>query len=98
MLTVSGLSKAYGARNLWSDVTLQLSAGRRVALIGGNGTGKTTLIESIRGLEETDAGVIHKPKDLRIGYLAQELPEATDRTVLAETLDGAEHVLSLIHI
>ncbi len=92
MLTVSGLSKAYGARNLWSDVTLQLSAGRRVALIGGNGTGKTTLIESIMGVEEPDAGVIHKPKDLRIGYLAQELPEATDRTVLAETLDGAEHV------
>ena len=92
MLTVSGLSKAYGARNLWSDVTLQLSAGRRVALIGGNGTGKTTLIESIMGVEEPDAGVIHKPKDLRIGYLAQELPEATDRTVLAETLDGAEQV------
>ncbi len=79
-------------RSLWSDVTLQLSAGRRVALIGGNGTGKTTLIESIMGVTEPDAGVIHKPKDLRIGYLAQELPEATDRTVLAETLDGAEHV------
>ncbi len=92
MLTVSGLSKAHGARHLWSDVTLQLSAGRRIALIGGNGTGKTTLIESIMGVQEPDAGVIHKPKDLRIGYLAQELPEATDRTVLAETLDGAEHV------
>ena len=92
MLTVSGLSKAYGARTLWSDVTMQLSAGRRIALIGGNGTGKTTLIESIMGVTEPDAGVIHKPKDLQIGYLAQELPEATDRTVLAETLDGAEQV------
>ena len=95
MLTVSGLSKAYGARTLWSDVTLQLSSGRRVALIGGNGTGKTTLIESIMGVEEPDAGVIHKPKDLRIGYLAQELPEATGRTVLAETLNGAEHIRSV---
>ena len=92
MLTVSGLSKAHGARHLWSDVTLQLSAGRRVALIGGNGTGKTTLIESIMGVQDSDSGVIHKPKDLQIGYLAQELPEATDRTVLAETLDGAEQV------
>ena len=92
MLTVSGLSKAHGARHLWSDVTLQLSAGRRVALIGGNGTGKTTLIESIMGVQDADDGVIHKPKDLQIGYLAQELPEATDRTVLAETLDGAEQV------
>ena len=66
-----------------------------MALIGGNGTGKTTLIESIMGVEEPDSGVIHKPKDLRIGYLAQELPEATDRTVLAETLDGAEHVRTI---
>ena len=71
---------------------MQLSAGRRVALIGGNGTGKTTLIESIMGVQDADDGVIHKPKDLQIGYLAQELPEATDRTVLAETLDGAEQV------
>ena len=71
---------------------MQLSAGRRVALIGGNGTGKTTLIESIMGVQDSDSGVIHKPKDLQIGYLAQELPEATDRTVLAETLDGAEQV------
>ena len=92
MLTVSGLSKAHGARTLFSDVTLQLSAGRRIALIGGNGVGKTTLIESIMGVQEPDDGVIHKPKDLRIGYLAQELPEATDRSVLAETLDGAEHI------
>ena len=92
MLTVSGLSKSYGGRTLWSDVTLQLSAGRRVALIGGNGTGKTTLIEVIMGTTEPDSGVIHKPKDLRVGYLAQELPDATDRSVLAETLDGAVHV------
>ena len=95
MLTVSGLSKSYGGRTLWNDVTLQLSAGRRVALIGGNGTGKTTLIEAIMGVEEPDSGVIHKPKDLRIGYLAQELPDATDRTVLVETLDGAEHVRAI---
>lgn len=73
-------------------MTLQLSDGRRIALIGGNGVGKTTLLESIMGIQDADAGVIHRPKDLRIGYLAQELPEASDRTVLAETLDGAEHI------
>ncbi|MFT7474133.1 MAG: ATP-binding cassette subfamily F protein 3 [Verrucomicrobiales bacterium] len=92
MLTVSGLAKAHGLRRLFSDVTLQLSDGRRIALIGGNGVGKTTLLESIMGVQEPDAGVIHKPKGLRIGYLAQELPEASGRTVLAETLDGAEHI------
>ena len=92
MLTVSGLEKSHGSRRLFGDVTLQLSDGRRIALIGGNGVGKTTLLESIMGVQDPDAGVIHKPKGLRIGYLAQELPEASERTVLAETLDGAEHI------
>ncbi|MGI9606561.1 MAG: ABC-F family ATP-binding cassette domain-containing protein [Acidimicrobiales bacterium] len=92
VLTVSGLAKSHGVRRLFSDVTLQLSDGRRIALIGGNGVGKTTLLETIMGVQDADAGVIHKPKDLTIGYLAQELPEATDRTVLAETLEGASHI------
>ncbi len=92
MLTVSGLEKSHGSRLLFSDVTLQLSAGRRIALVGGNGVGKTTLIEIVMGGQEADEGVIHKPKGMSIGYLAQELPEATDRTVLAETLDGADHI------
>lgn len=95
MLTVSGLEKAFGSRTLFSDVTLQLSDGRRVALIGGNGVGKTTLIESIIGIQEADKGVVHKSKALTIGYLPQELPEATDRTVLAETLDGATHIRAI---
>ena len=76
-------------------MTLQLSDGRRIALIGGNGVGKTTLLESIMGIQDPDAGVIHKPKGLRIGYLAQELPEASARTVLAETLDGAAHIRTI---
>ena len=92
MLTVSGLAKAHGTRRLFDDVTMQLSAGRRIALIGGNGVGKTTLLEMIIGHQDPDSGVIHRPRGLRVGYLAQELPEATDRTVLAETLDGAEQI------
>jgi ATP-binding cassette subfamily F protein 3 len=92
VLTVSGLEKAHGSRTLFSDVTLQLSDGRRVALIGGNGVGKTTLIETILGIQDADAGVVHKSKSLTIGYLPQELPAATDRTVLSETLDGAEQI------
>ena len=81
MLTVSGLSRAFGPRTLFNDVALQLGAGRRVALVGGNGTGKTTLIETIVGLQEPDAGEVHRPKDLRIGYLPQELPVETGRSV-----------------
>ena len=42
MLTASGIARSYGPRDLFADVTLQLSAGRRIALVGGNGTGKTS--------------------------------------------------------
>ena len=74
-LTASGLAKAYGARELFEDVTLHLSPGRRVALVGGNGTGKTTLLEIMAGLLEPDAGAVTKPRDARIGYLPQDLRE-----------------------
>ncbi len=94
---MSGLAKAHGTRQLFDDVTLQLSPGRRIALIGGNGVGKTTLLEIITGHQDPDAGVIHRSKDLRVGYLAQELPPATGRSVLDETLDGAAHVTGLAH-
>ncbi|MYJ42961.1 MAG: ATP-binding cassette domain-containing protein, partial [Acidimicrobiaceae bacterium] len=54
-LTASGLSKGYGTRQLFEGVTLHLPAGRRVALVGGNGTGKTTLLEIMAGTREPDA-------------------------------------------
>ena len=58
MLTASGLSRAFGPRTLFSDASLQLGPGRRVALVGGNGTGKTTLIATIVGLPDADTGEV----------------------------------------
>ena len=73
MLTASGLARSYGPRDLFADVTLQLSAGRRIALVGSNGTGKTSLIEILVGDAEPDRGSITKPKDMTLGYLPQDL-------------------------
>ena len=95
MLTASGLSVAHGARVLFRDVTLQLSSGRRVALIGGNGAGKTTLVECLIGDRSPDAGDVHRPKDMRIGYLPQELPGGGEGTVLDEVLRGAADIQAL---
>ena len=95
MLTASGLSRSFGPRTLFTDVALRLDAGRRVALVGGNGTGKTTLLEVLVGLQEPDAGEVHRPRDLRIGYLPQELPVATGRTVFQQVMLGAEAVTGL---
>jgi len=95
VLTVSGLTKSHGARVLFRDVTIRLSPGRRVALIGGNGVGKTTICEIIVGLQEPDAGEVSHPNDYRIGYLPQELMEAWPGTVLEEVLRGSGDVLGL---
>jgi ATP-binding cassette subfamily F protein 3 len=95
MLTATGLSRAFGPRLLFRDVALQLGAGRRVALVGSNGTGKTTLIETIVGLQEPDTGEVHRPRDLRIGYLPQELPTETGRSVFEQVMLGAGPVTEL---
>ena len=97
MLTASGLGKSYGPRRLFADVTLQLSAGRRIALVGGNGTGKTSLIEILVGLADPDEGTITKPRDLEIGYLPQDLVDTATGTVIEEVLAGAGELSRLQH-
>jgi ATP-binding cassette subfamily F protein 3 len=95
LLTASGLTKAFGARVLFSDVGFSLVPGRRVALVGGNGTGKTTLLEIVVGHGVADAGEVHKPKELRVGYLPQERLDVPSGTVLETAMEGAEHVAAL---
>jgi len=95
MLSASGLSVAHGPRTLFSDVSLRLVPGQRTALVGGNGVGKTTLMEILVGIHPPDSGEVHRPKDLRIGYLPQELTEHPTGTVIEEVLAGAEHVQAL---
>ncbi len=95
MLTVSNLAKSHGARSLFHDVTFRLSPGRRIALIGGNGAGKTTILEIINGLQDADSGEVSRPNDYRIGYLPQELLEVASGSVLQEVMAGAELIVAL---
>ncbi|HKY15743.1 MAG TPA: ABC-F family ATP-binding cassette domain-containing protein [Microthrixaceae bacterium] len=95
MLAASGLSLSHGPRTLFHDVAIRLPAGRRTALVGGNGQGKTTLLEILVGLRPPDAGEVHRPKDTRVGYLPQELTDHPTGTVIEEVLAGAEHVREL---
>ena len=72
VLTVSNLAKAYGAHRLFSDLSFELKRGERVALIGNNGTGKTTILKLINGLDEGDGGSITLGTNVQIGYYDQE--------------------------
>ncbi len=95
MLSVAGLTKSFGPRLLFQGVTFQLSGSRRIALVGGNGAGKTTMLEIIVGLQEYDSGTVSKQKGSRVGYLPQEILDVWTGSVIEEVLKGAAHILDL---
>ena len=72
LITVSSLSKSFGAEDLFSGVTFSVAKGARFALVGPNGIGKTTLLRILIGQEEASGGTITRAKNLRTGYLSQE--------------------------
>jgi ATP-binding cassette subfamily F protein 3 len=72
LVAASSLSKSFGAEDLFSGVTFSVAKGARLALVGPNGIGKTTLLRILIGQEEPSGGTITRAKNLRIGYLSQE--------------------------
>ncbi|MCI8514740.1 MAG: ABC-F family ATP-binding cassette domain-containing protein [Lachnospiraceae bacterium] len=72
VLTVRGLSKSYGDQTLFSRVDLDIKRGERVAIIGNNGTGKTTLLKIINNLSDADSGRVVLGSKVHIGYYDQE--------------------------
>src|SRR5271155_2625568 len=82
MLSLSGITKAYGGRTLFADVSLQLNRADRIGLVGPNGAGKSTLFSIILGTESPDDGKISRERNVTIGYLPQETAVAGDETVI----------------
>ena len=70
-MVISGLSKSFGTRTLFSGVNLEVAGGERIALLGDNGTGKSTFIKLIMGEEAPDSGSIYLGPAIKIGYLPQ---------------------------
>ena len=71
VLSIKGLEKSFGERKLFADVNLEVEGGERIALLGDNGTGKSTLIKILMGEEEPDAGKLRKGPTVKVGYLPQ---------------------------
>jgi ATP-binding cassette subfamily F protein 3 len=72
VMSVEGLSKSFGSQTLFSDVSFEIKRGEHVAIIGDNGTGKTTLLKIINELLPPDSGVIRLGANVEIGYYDQE--------------------------
>jgi ATP-binding cassette, subfamily F, member 3 len=72
LITVNSLSKSFGAEDLFAGVTFSVAKGARLALVGPNGIGKTTLLRIIIGQEEPSGGTVTRAKNISIGYLSQE--------------------------
>src|ERR1700748_3557281 len=82
MLTISELSKSYGGRTLFSDVSLQVNRGDRIGLVGPNGAGKSTLFSLILGEASPDTAGVVLEKRAPMGFRPQEGAPAGDETVL----------------
>ncbi|MDZ4788764.1 MAG: ATP-binding cassette domain-containing protein [Blastochloris sp.] len=82
MLSLSNVSKAFGGRSLYEDVSLQINFGDRVALVGSNGAGKSTLFSIILRENEPDSGNVAMDRNTTLGYLPQETAATGDETVL----------------
>lgn len=72
VLSIEGLSKAFGSQKLFADVSLEIKRGEHVAIIGDNGTGKTTLLKILNGLLPADSGSFRLGANVEIGYYDQE--------------------------
>jgi ABC transport system ATP-binding/permease protein len=81
LVSLTGLSKAFSASPLFSNISLSFSQGERLGLIGPNGAGKSTLLKIIAGIEDPDQGEVHQRKDVRIVYLPQEERFAPEHTI-----------------
>jgi ATP-binding cassette subfamily F protein 3 len=95
MIHVEGLTKRYGERVLFEDVSWHVKKQDRIGLSGPNGAGKTTLLRMLAGFEEPDAGSIRMASDTTIGYLPQDGIVHKGRTVYDEVVLAFSELLAL---
>lgn len=91
LITIENVSKSYTERVLFDEVSLGINEGDRIGIIGINGTGKSTFLRLLAGLEEPDAGTVVKGKGLRLAYLPQTPVFSDEKTLLENVTEGLVH-------
>ena len=92
MLNISNISVSFGGTYLYQDITFRLGAGDRVGLVGKNGAGKSTMLKMLAGDFKPDEGVIASEKEVRLGFLRQDIDFIPGRTVLEEAYQAFEEI------
>jgi ATP-binding cassette subfamily F protein 3 len=92
MLNIHNLSVSFGGTYLFEEVTFRLGAGDRVGLVGKNGAGKSTMLKILAGDFKPDSGQIATEKEVRIGFLRQDIDFEQGRTVLEEAYQAFEEI------
>ena len=95
MLQLSGAGKRFGPKLLFQDADWLITPSEKTALVGANGTGKTTLMRVLAGLEGLDYGQVQRTRGMTIGYLPQDGLALAGRTVFEECLSAFDELLGL---
>src|SRR5690554_661804 len=95
MLNIHNLTVSFSGENLFEGITFRLNAGDRVGLIGKNGAGKSTLLKVLSGEISADGGSLATEKNLRIGFLKQDLDFESGKTVLDETYEAFTEIKAI---
>ena len=95
MISFDKVSKSFAKQDILQDCSFQVNAGERVGIIGANGSGKSTVFKLLLGLEHPDHGRISRPKNLRLGYLPQDVLHFHGKTVLDQVIEVAEEVQTI---
>ena len=97
LLTVEAISKQYGLKMLFDDVSFGIDEKDKIGIIGANGSGKSTLLKILAGKESPDSGKVMVARQNRIAWLPQDSPYNPDDSVLEAVLTSGDKVLNLVY-
>ena len=96
LITLENISKSYSEKILVDNISLGINEGEKIGIIGVNGTGKSTFLKIIAGVEEPDSGTVTKGNRVRIEYLSQSPNYDENATVIEQVFRGNSEEMSLL--